>query len=402
MIDILDSNFKKIDILRKYTFLQYNPKFRDIGTFTIHARLLKENLYLADENKTYYVLFEDEVLGKIEKVSKDEEEHNEVIVLTGRLAPLIFTKRIVLGTLEFKGKTAELVQSLVYENITKDPSSDRYLPINIIYDDMEHLFSVCSNISKQITGGYVWEHMKEVLEQDNLGVIFKPIISTVHLEDSHETNISEWELHISAGVDRTKGNTQGNTPVIFSQSLSNIARTSYTFNNEGYRNIAYVAGEGEGSNRKWYEVLQGEEVPKGWDRSELWIDARDLQTNEEGTEYSEVIKERANTKFSENAKETEYEATITEDSRPYSYGVDYFLGDWCTIVDIELNKEINVQITEVTFTMVGSRKIVDVTFSYGLGRKEKYANMEQIEKNSKSIEELIANLLYLENKVNGN
>ena len=52
--------------------------------------------------------------------------------------------------------------------------------------------------------------------------------------------------------------------------------------------------------------------------------------------------------------------------------------------------------------MVGSRKIVDVTFSYGLGRKEKYANMEQIEKNSKSIEELIANLLYLENKVNGN
>ena len=49
MIEVLDRNLKKIDILRKYTFSQYVKEFRDIGTFKINAQLIDENLYLLNK-----------------------------------------------------------------------------------------------------------------------------------------------------------------------------------------------------------------------------------------------------------------------------------------------------------------------------------------------------------------
>ena len=43
MIQIMDNNFRIIDILRKYTFSQYEQYFRNIGTFTLYVRNENEN-----------------------------------------------------------------------------------------------------------------------------------------------------------------------------------------------------------------------------------------------------------------------------------------------------------------------------------------------------------------------
>ena len=246
MIEILDSNLKKVDILRKYTFSQYVDKFREVGTFKLNVRIEQENLYLMDETEQYYVLFDGKMFGRIDKVKKDSDsEFEKVLEITGQLAPVLFTERVIRGTLTFGGNTAQYVKELIYQNIVKDTTKDRYVNIDIQYDDEIYLNSICSRVDKQITGGYVWDEVQPVLEQDKLGIFFTPIVKTKHIVDGVETNISEWELKISAGKDRRKGNKQGNRPVVFSQSLSNIARTDYDHETEKYKNIAYVAGEGE-------------------------------------------------------------------------------------------------------------------------------------------------------------
>ena len=51
MIEILDENLKKVDILRKYTFTQYEDKFREVGTFKINARIVQENLFCREKKK---------------------------------------------------------------------------------------------------------------------------------------------------------------------------------------------------------------------------------------------------------------------------------------------------------------------------------------------------------------
>lgn len=404
MIEILNENFLKIDILRKYTFVQYTNKFRDVGTFKINVRLVEENLYLL-KKQDMYVLFDGRILGKIEDVKKESDsEFEQILELSGRLSNVLFTKRVVAGTIKFKGNTAQLVKSVIENEITKDKNSNRYINIDIKYDNEKYLSSICSKIEKEITGGYIWDVVQPVMEQDNLGMYFLPIVSTKHKDsEGRDTNISSWELYISAGKNRTKQNRKNEIPVVFSQSLSNIARTDYEYNTENYCNVAYVAGEGEGTERKWYEIKRTNEEEKGWKRNELWVDARDIQSVDgEGNEitkeeYEKLIKQRSNEKFTEASKEESYEATITEANKQYKYGTDYVLGDFVTIVDNELEIEIDAQITEVTRTIEGVREIVDVAFTYGKINRDP---VEQIKVVENTTEKNTNDIKYLETIAN--
>lgn len=411
MIEILNENLKKIDILRKYTFAQYTRKFREIGTFQINVRLEKENLYLLEKDKEYYVLFDSKIFGKIEDVKKESDsEYERTIVLSGRLSNVLFTKRVVAGTINFKGNTAQFVKSVIENEITKDKESKRYVNIDVRYENEKYLESFCSLIDKQVTGGYVWNIIQPSLEQDMLGIYFNPIVEMEHtLQDGTETNISKWSLLISAGKDKRKGNTQGNKPVIFSQSLSNIARTDYELSLKEYRNVAYVAGEGEENKRKWYEVYPKEEEKKGninasgWKRSELWIDARDIQSeNADGNsiteeEYEKLIKQRAGEKFSENTKQETYTGTLTEANKQYTYGSDYDLGDIVTIIDNELGIVLDVQITDVVVTLQGNKQLVDIVFTYGKVNREPVGKLEDM---NEWINQNINSVKYLETKIN--
>lgn len=404
MIEILNYNLVKTNILRKYTFCQYERCFRDIGEFTINAVLDEENIYLLDKTKQYYALFDSKYLGMIENVGKDSDsEYDKTITIKGRMANVLFTKRVINGTLNFSGNSSEYINELVTQNLVKESDKERYVNIDIQYKDKQYLFEHSSNINKQITGGYLWDEMQKMLEQDSNGIEFVPVTTT--------PKISSWALTIIAGKDRTKGNSQGYEPVIFSQSLSNIERTTYNINSKGYTNYAYVAGEGEGSERKWIvqrinknagrENVSGY-IPNidGWNRAELWVDARDLQSKDENgnavsdADYEQLLIQRANQKAVENNLEESYEATLTEGAPiRYKLGKDYNLGDFVTIIDDELGISVNAQVIKVTISEQNGRIIVDITFAYGKIVRDK---VQEISNNANKLEEVNNTVKYLE------
>lgn len=402
MIEILNSDLKKIDVLRKYTFVQYVEKFRGVGTFKVNVRLAEENLYLLDASQDFFILFDGTVFGKIENIKKESDsEYERTVELSGRLANYILTKRVVSGTINYKGNTAGLIKGLVESEITSDKESNRYINIAISYNSDELIKNKCSNVDKQITGGYIWDAIEEHMEQDKLGLFLTPVVETEKEVDGIKTNIQKWNLVISTGNDRRRGNAEGNAAVIFSQGLSNIARTDYTLNTKDFCNVAYIAGEGEGTLRKWFVSYQDEGYnKKGWNRNELWIDARDIQSDsdeyETGAEYERLINQRADEKFADSSKKQSYTATLTEANKQYTYGVDYMLGDFITVEDNELDITVDAQITEVTTTIEGVRKIVDVDFTYGSVEKN---IVEKIEQNTNIIENNTNNIKYLENKI---
>ena len=409
MIHILNENLKKIDILRKYDFLQYAPRFRGIGTFTIHAKLVEENKYLLNKEKTYYVLFDfgELFFGEIINAKQYSSEEDSKIVITGKLENYLFQKKINLGTLSFSGRTYEYCSAIIKQNLLNDEQPKRKMNINVLYDNEEYLQGVCSSITKQITGGYIWEELEKVMQQDNLGIILKPVVDVKHLdENGNETNIDSWDLTISAGKDRTKKNKQGLKPIIFSQQLSNIANVDYSYDTEQHTNFAYIAGEGEEDNRKWFGYSNEEGEKVGWNRKELWIDARDIQSENIMTgeilsdeEYENLIRQRVAQKFSENKKFVLYETTVTNAERLYTYGEHFYLGDWCTVVDNNLKMEIDVQITEVTFTIQGSRKIMDLKLDNGTIKKD--YDVSNIKSNKNKIETVEVNVKYANKKIEG-
>lgn len=390
IIEVLDKYHHKIDILRKYTFSQYRVDFRGLGEMKVLVEITKENLYLLDTKEQYYLLFDGKWLAKVAKIEKSSDtEFENTLTITGKMANTIFEQRIVKGTLNFSGKSYKLVEALVSNNFSEEQEDKRRsLPIVIGYDDQNALDAKCRTIKKQYTGGYVWEDMEEILEQDKIGITMIPRVITEEVDALHGnlTNIKKWDLMIRAGVDRTKGNISGVPAIVISQSLSNIARTDYMHDVTNYKGMCYIAGEGEGGDRKWFEGFQNqqEEQAVGWDRTELWIDARDIQSETEDggsisdEEYAELIQQRISEKFAECEKLEEYSATMTERVEQYKLGKDYDLGDTITVIDDELGIEVDAQIISITRSLQNSREIVDVGLAYGTIRRDPIRRIQEI------------------------
>lgn len=403
-IEILDRNFKRLDILRHYTFSQYNMKFRGIGTFTVNAPLELNTIFLNREEQ-YYLLFNGNVhpvVGKVEDVKKESEDEENKLTITGRLALFILTKRIVSDTINTSGTTLEHMEKLVTENILK-AKNNRYIPITI--DDSAVNKNKLSKVDRQVTGGYIWDEFEELLEQDKIGVELYPNIVPTYSVNDIDSNILGWTLKFSSGTDRTKGNVDGNTQVFFSQQLSNINRVDYERNVENHCNIAYVAGEGEGSNRKWFEIPINQEESqetKGWERSELWIDARDIQSEDDDgnhltdEQYNALIKQRAKEKAVENDIQENYEATVITKNKRYVYGKDYFLGDFVTVVDTQLGFEFDVQIIGITFSKQDTEEITDIELQYGNKRISPQSILQQ---NKRKTEQNSNDIRYILTKI---
>lgn len=406
MITILDDTMCIVDILRKYEYSQYQYKVREIGTFQINAMLDKENLYFMDKTKNFYVLFDDDVFGVIESVKRESDsETSRVFTIKGSLALKLLEYRVIKGQLTFKGKSYKYIEELVKQNLIFSDDENRNIALSVEFENEERLKRVCSTIDKQVTGGSLWDEIREVAEADKLRIELKPNIVVINRE--HPYNIDGWTLIIGAGEDRTRHRANKTvSSVVFSQSLSNIANTDYTVNRSKLRNTVYIAGEGEGADRKWYNIDVNSDVTfgerKGWNRRELWVDARDIQSEQDNkkltdAEYEELMKQRADEKAKDNDLSEEYTATVTDITKQYTYKKDYNIGDFVTIADEELGMEFDAQITNVIVTRQDDREIIDLEFTYGLRIKDV---VDESKVAMKKIEQTEVNVKYIENSLN--
>lgn len=422
MIWILNENLKILKILHKYTMAQFIDKARDVGTFIINAVFCEENLYLLDKNVTYYVLYNQkncdyDLLGKIEKVEKEDDEDSNypnTIKIEGSLILFLFKKRVLNGTFNAnEAKISDFVETLINGCYVNVDDSDRKISINITKNVDASTFNI-DNITKEVTGGTLYDSIQPLLEQNNLCIKIKPIIENVHdLSEIYtsmtgETNISAFDIIICTGNDRRKGNTQGYVPVIISKSLSNVKRTSYRYNRETDANFAYVAGEGEGTERKWYGIQKDNTTRKSaWNRDELWVDARDIQSQQNDDtvltdeEYEKLINQRAKEKFEENALSEEYESTLNTLDKRYVYGIDFELGDWVTVVDNDLKIQMDAQIIQVTTTVKDNGEIIDLEFQYGKVTKKVSENFLQSDAKMEKLQNEINYLSSIKNERGG-
>lgn len=379
VITVFNKYFERIDILRKYTFMQYTDKFNGVGEFKINAILCDENLYLLDKNEVFFVAFDREMMGRIDKVVKDSDsEFERTIEITGRMIKYKLQTSVVYKQQIYSGRTAEVVKQLVENNMCVGfVGNKRYInfEFNIPSDRLSEMTQINNG---QWTGGSVYDAVQPLLQQDNMGFEILPVITERGELGAQApiTNIQKWYFNIKFGEDRTRNNVMGNKPVVFSHSLSNLTRSTYEKDMKEYCNVAYVAGEGEGNNRTWIEVYQdgvkGTEYEWdaiGWLRDELFVDARDLQKTTDNkthtdTEYKEILTQRGNEYLKEHVVFVSYDSTVTNENEKYKYQRDFYNGDFVTIVDNELGITVDAQITEVTKSVEGSREILDITFGY--------------------------------------
>jgi hypothetical protein len=166
---------------------------------------------------------------------------------------------------------------------------------------------------------------------------------------------------------------------IFNQNNKTVKKHTYTHDLSAYKNMAYVAGEGDGAARKIIKL--GDDLA-GLNRHEVLVDARDIQSGKIGATVTGTLSsdaegestsgdvqqltdaqltERGNAKLQTDYREVhnyEYQA-VTDDYRTY-----WDLGDTCTYIDKKNGVSMDQQITAVEETYEGGSMAVEATFGY--------------------------------------
>lgn len=81
-------------------------------------------------------------------------------------------------------------------------------------------------------------------------------------------------------------------------------------------------------------------------------------------ELEEKMLTRGLEKLSEHKKFVSVEGTINTGSMQYTYGKDFNIGDYVTVMSKELNKQINLQIISVTKSISNGVEYLDIEFGY--------------------------------------
>ena len=251
-------------------------------------------------------------------IKTDIEEGNYIIV-TGRSLESILERRIVWGTITLSGNFQNQIEKLLNETFISPVIEDRKID-NFVFkkSDDERITSL--TIDAQYTGNNVYDIIQKNCEEKKIG--FKIVLT--------EDNLFEFSLY--AGDDRTYNQTK-NPYVEFSPNNDNIINSSYYESIRRLKNVALVAGEGEGAARKTVTLGSG----KGIDRRELFVDARDISSDLNGNSlsasaYNKLLEQRGLEKMNENTYVKAFEGKV-DTANMYVYGKDFFMGDTIQIVN---------------------------------------------------------------------
>ena len=185
-----------------------------------------------------------------------DPENGNSVTITGRSLESLLSRRIVWTQTLLDGSVQDCIKKLLDENVISPKDVNRKIP-NFVFETSVEKAVTEPKITAQFTGDNLYDVISEICRLTGLG--FK-----VTLNDK-----KQFVFKLYAGADRTYAQTE-NPYVVFSPKFENIANSNYLESKKEYKNVALVAGEGEGAERKTTSVGEG----SGLERRELFVDAR--------------------------------------------------------------------------------------------------------------------------------
>lgn len=352
---------ERVGMIKTCKFAQYVDKFCGVGSFSLKVPTTEESLKYLDKN--HFILFDEGIMGII-RYRKKATGSESTVEIKGYLISKMLEYRSFLKTKSFKGTVSSIARDMVDFFFINNEDYRRRIPLIKLSSDLQY-FPDSPQSSIQSTGKTVGYVIESLLDSFGYGYSLVPVIANAEVNSEYTVNLSEFTFRVHKPTDRTIGNTEGNTPVEFSVRMNNLEGSTYIEDDTDYCSTAVVAGEGEGSARTIVEV--GDTESSGWDRIELYVDARDLQSVTEDTvlseeEYTEVLSNRGYSHLEDHTSLYSFNGTVIDGASSYVYGRDFFNGDYVSVVDEELGIIASVQISSVTKSMTESGEKLDITF----------------------------------------
>ena len=351
-----DNTFDNIGEVNQYNSLIWPDKFNGYASFELWAPISDEKSEYFKKGNILWCGGNNAAVVEIVKSAIDDKG-TKTFNVKGRTLEVFLTTRIIWGTYNASNKYASTVMyEIVKQNCINSANANRKIPYLECAEDKQ----LGGKISIQKTGGEVYDTVTTIASNEDIGfnVLFRPKEKKLIFE-------------VVTGVDRTIEQSKVD-PVEFSTDLEDILSSSYYTNSQDEKNVALVQGEGNDASR--VSQISGNNELKGFNRKELYVDARDVQSetvSESGAtisltpdEYKAALINRGNDKLSECDITETFEAQIRVfGDIQYEFGKDYQKGDKVTVRDKQLNVVVSARITEVEEDFDDEYALV-LTFGY--------------------------------------
>lgn len=320
MVDVyvLDSSFSIIGVIDTYSSLIWTDRYDEAGDFELVVpadsnvlSLLAIGNYLEKQDSEHVMIIEG-----IETVT-DPDDFNKFI-FTGRSLESILERRIIWPQTNLSGNLQTGVISLITSNIINPADSSRAIPrFQTISSTDEAVTNL--TLTAQYTGDNLYDAVTDICKVFGIG--FKITLSG-----------GKFTFQLYSGVDRSYDQTE-NPYVVFSPEFDNIISSDFVESFKEYKNVSYIAGEGEGTDR----ISTTTGTATGIDRRELFVDARDLsRTTDSGEmtiqEYTNKLKERGDENLAEYKTLRVFDSEIDYRTN-FIFNEDYFIGDIVQVVN---------------------------------------------------------------------
>lgn len=350
-ISVLDVNFELLGEFSIYRSLIWDRRYHEAGVFEIHTAVE----YFPLLNNARYVYRNDRTdLGVIREVNYEQTSDGaRAAYCKGYFSEVLLNNRVTVPAVNITGTPEEIGRELVQRFFIDPSDSGRSFP----QIKLGELSGLGTSVTLQSTGDAVGDKLYEIERTQEL---------SHRLVFDFEENTLTFETW--AGLDRTD-NQDVNSPATFSNAFYNVKNVVYDRDSSSAANYAYVAGEGEGSDRVVVEV--DSRTDPSQERREIYVDARDLQStykdsagNEKtytAEQYKALLRQRGLEKLDEYAMVETVNSDV-DAAANLIYMQDFDLGDLCTYQNLDVQIETVKRITEIQEVYEGSKSTLNITF----------------------------------------
>lgn len=313
-----DMNF--IGLMENQQSLIWHRKYYEPGEFRLFCPLTEENIKLTRKGNLVWKRGSNEAAVIEDRMITDTPDDSHIEV-EGRFISSYMDRRLIRPTVTYNGKVELAMRSLL--------SGIEYA---IPYVELGELNGFPEEVTFQATYKNLLDYETKLSKCSDIGYRFRP-----------DFNAKKIYFETYKGTDRTTSQGVVNR-VIFSEMYNNLNEITYRENDQLLKNVVYIAGSGEGSDR----VIVSIGTATGLERRELYVDARDLRQEEGMTleAYKEKLRQRGLEKLT-GYQESKTIECFTDAKANFTYGVNYDLGDIVTVKKKDWDMIVNLRITEI-------------------------------------------------------
>ena len=305
-VSVYDEELERKAILTTFQSLVWEEGYNSEGTFQLEC-VLDEELVEVFQPEYYCGLTGHDTLMVIKSIQAE----NEAIIVNGYPATHVFADRV--SVTEIYNENAETAMRSLFSEMDAYPCFE-----------LGDLKGLEETFTAQTSDQTLQEYFETIAQACDYGFRMR-----------HDAANKKLLFEIYQGEDDVNAK--------FSTNYGNITNIGYERSTVDYKNVAVVAGEGEGDDR--VTVYAGATDTTGADRREMYVDARSEQKEDDETdaEYKESLVATGEEKLLEQLETESISFTIDDDS--------VSLGDVvsCYLPEIGINLQARVSVIEEVY-----------------------------------------------------